>query len=144
MRETIWGIFYGDSLMTDLSNGRGRIDPPWAGYLDLMQEMWRQSGLLGAGAGAEPGELAAAIERYNAEVIATVPEDRLLVWSVTDGWEPLCAFLGIDVPEAPFPNLNDSSQFADRIVDGALLAIKQWREAEIAAAETGDELSARR
>jgi hypothetical protein len=109
-----------------------------------MQEMWRQSGLLGAGAGAEPGELAAAIERYNAEVIATVPEDRLLVWSVTDGWEPLCAFLGIDVPEAPFPNLNDSSQFADRIVDGALLAIKQWREAEIAAAETGDELSARR
>src|SRR5438105_7477889 len=87
MRETIWGVFYGDSLMTDLSQARARIDPAWAGYMDLMQEMWRRSGLLGAGAGAEPGELAAAIDRYNDEVIVAVPEDRLLVWSVADGWE---------------------------------------------------------
>jgi sulfotransferase family protein len=142
MRETIWGVFYGDSLMTDLSTARGRIDPAWAGYIELMMEMWRQSGLLGAGAGAEPGELAAAIERYNEEVIAAVPADRLLVWSVTDGWEPLCAFLEVDVPQAPFPNLNDSRQFAERIIDGALLSIKGWRDAEIAAAEARGELSA--
>jgi hypothetical protein len=143
MRQTIWGIFYGESLMRDLSNARGRVDPAWQGYLELMLEMWRQSGLLGTGAGAGPGELAAAMDRYNQEVIATVPEDRLLVWSVGDGWEPLAAFLEVEAPAAPFPSLNDSHQFADRIVDGSLLVLKQWRDAEIAAAESPDKVSAR-
>jgi len=32
-----------------------------------------------------------------------VPKDRLLEWSVEDGWEPLCKFLGKDVPKEAFP-----------------------------------------
>jgi hypothetical protein len=36
-----------------------------------------------------------------------VPADRLLEFKVTDGWAPLCAFLGVDVPDSPFPRLND-------------------------------------
>jgi len=31
------------------------------------------------------------------------PKDKLLVFSVTEGWEPLCKFLEKDVPEIPFP-----------------------------------------
>lgn len=53
---------------------------------------------------------AKAIARYNAhiaEVKAAVPADRLLVFSVDQGWAPLCAFLGVAVPDAPFPALND-------------------------------------
>lgn len=140
MRDTIWAIWYGDGLMTDLSRARGRIDAPWQGYLDMMEEMWRQSGLLGRGAGAEPGELASAMERYNQEVIATVPEDRLLVWSAAEGWEPLCDFLELPAPETPFPRLNDSQTFAERIIDGAMLAIGKWRESVAAAA--GEQVSA--
>jgi hypothetical protein len=52
----------------------------------------------------------AAIARYNQyveEVKAAVPPDRLLVFSVDQGWGPLCAFLGLPVPDAPFPNVND-------------------------------------
>jgi hypothetical protein len=41
------------------------------------------------------------------QVRAVVPPDRLLVFSVRDGWEPLCAFLGRSVPDTPFPNIND-------------------------------------
>jgi hypothetical protein len=41
----------------------------------------------------------------------------------------LCEFLEIAVPDAPFPRLNDSAQFGERIIDGALLTIKAWREA---------------
>jgi Sulfotransferase domain len=33
-----------------------------------------------------------------------VPADRLLVYEVTHGWEPLCAFLGVPVPDEPFPS----------------------------------------
>jgi len=44
-------------------------------------------------------------EHYD-QVLATIPKDRLLVWKVQDGWEPLCKFLGKDVPNEPFPHAN--------------------------------------
>ncbi len=44
--------------------------------------------------------------RHIEEVKANVPEDRLLVYRVTDGWEPLCRFLGKPVPDIPFPHAN--------------------------------------
>ncbi len=50
-----------------------------------------------------------AIERYLRhidEVKATVPEQRLLVYRITEGWEPLCEFLGRQVPDRPFPHAN--------------------------------------
>ena len=56
----------------------------------------------------------ATTEFYNAwkdEVIANVPEDRLLVFSVKEGWDPLVKFLGVPKPDNPFPNLNDTAQF---------------------------------
>merc|ERR1712223_1318980 len=54
----------------------------------------------------------ASVKYYNdwvEEVKKTVPSDRLLVFSVKEGWEPVCKFLGLPVPEEPFPNVNDSS-----------------------------------
>ena len=42
-----------------------------------------------------------------------VPADRLLVYGVGDGWEPLCSFLGVPVPETPYPRTNSSDEFAD-------------------------------
>jgi hypothetical protein len=56
------------------------------------------------------GDKAKAVARYNAyvgEVKAAVPPDKLLIFKVTDGWEPLCAFLGVAKPNRDFPNLND-------------------------------------
>ncbi|KAK0636121.1 hypothetical protein B0T17DRAFT_483974, partial [Bombardia bombarda] len=35
-----------------------------------------------------------------------VPEEQLLEWTVEDGWEPLCEFLGRPVPDEPFPHVN--------------------------------------
>ena len=58
------------------------------------------------------------IKVYNAhieEVRRVVPADQLLVFDVKEGWEPLCKFLGKPVPEVPFPNVNDSSEFRRRI-----------------------------
>ncbi len=51
-----------------------------------------------------------AIAHYHhhiAEVKAAVPPDRFLVFSADQGWNPLCAFLGVPVPESAFPNVND-------------------------------------
>lgn len=136
MKNTIWGVFYDDVLMRDLSNARARIDPGWNDYIELMKAMWRKSGLLGEmGGGFEPTVLAAAMERHNQEVRDAVPADRLLEWSPAAGWEPLCAFLDVPVPQAPVPHVNDSAVFAGRIVEGSLAVLNAWqaKQAEAAA-----------
>ncbi len=51
--------------------------------------------------------------RHNAEVRATVPADRLLVYQVSQGWQPLCEFLQLPVPDQAFPHLNDRQAFRD-------------------------------
>ncbi len=51
--------------------------------------------------------------KWNAEVVASVPKDRLLVFQAKDGWGPLCEFLGVPVPEdgEPYPWVNDTAEF---------------------------------
>jgi hypothetical protein len=44
------------------------------------------------------------------QVKAAVSADRLLVYSVIEGWEPLCKLLGVPVPPTPFPHKNDRAQ----------------------------------
>ena len=54
--------------------------------------------------------------RSNADVQRHVPADRLLVYDVKQGWEPLCAFLGVPVPEGKaFPHLNETAEFRKAI-----------------------------
>jgi hypothetical protein len=45
-------------------------------------------------------------EQHYERVRRTVPAERLLVYRVQEGWEPLCRFLGVDVPDEPFPRVN--------------------------------------
>ena len=54
-----------------------------------------------------------ALARYQQhidEVIEAVPENKLLLYSVDQGWQPLCEFLGVDVPDTEFPRVNDTAQ----------------------------------
>jgi hypothetical protein len=44
-----------------------------------------------------------------------VPVDQLLIFEVKEGWQPLCQFLGCQVPDAEFPNLNDTNEFNRRV-----------------------------
>jgi hypothetical protein len=54
----------------------------------------------------------AQFERHKQEVIAAIPAPRLLVYDVREGWEPLCAWLGVPVPDTPFPNTNSREEMA--------------------------------
>ena len=51
---------------------------------------------------------------HNAAVKATIPPERLLVFDGAEGWEPLCAFLGVPVPDEPYPNTNSTAEFQAR------------------------------
>jgi hypothetical protein len=45
------------------------------------------------------------------EVRSSFGADRLLTFDVSEGWGPLCSFLGKSVPAISFPQLNSSRQF---------------------------------
>jgi hypothetical protein len=55
----------------------------------------------------------AAYERHNEHVRQIVPEGRLVEWCPGDGWGPICAALGLEVPAAPFPHTNTSAEFRE-------------------------------
>jgi len=53
----------------------------------------------------------AVFNAHNEEVRRTVPPERLLVYEPGDGWEPICAFLGVPVPHTPYPKVNTTDDF---------------------------------
>ena len=53
----------------------------------------------------------AVYERHIDEVQRTIAPERLLVYDVAEGWEPLCGFLGVPIPGVPFPHANTSADF---------------------------------
>ncbi len=57
----------------------------------------------------------AMLAAHEQDVIDSVPTDALLVYDVADGWEPLCAFLDVSVPDEPFPNTNTTSDFRQMV-----------------------------
>ncbi|RUV43710.1 MAG: sulfotransferase family protein [Mesorhizobium sp.] len=64
--------------------------------------------------GGRPQDRAHAIAVYEANieaVLKTVPAERLLVHKLGDGWAPLCAHLGVPVPDEPYPNRNTTKEF---------------------------------
>jgi len=65
----------------------------------------------------------AVFEAHIENVKAHVPADQLLVYQVKEGWDPLCEFLGCDVPTEDFPHLNDTEAFQKRL---RVLHLVRW------------------
>src|SRR5438045_7671756 len=86
-------------------------DPSLPGFVPMVRDMftlfepdWR-----------DDDAAKAAYDRHNAAVRREVPADRLVEWQPGDGWEPLCAALGLDVPDEPFPHVNTTDEFLARL-----------------------------
>ena len=58
-----------------------------------------------------PALFTAAYLRHNDKVRRSIPLPRLLEWRAADGWEPICAALGLPVPDSPFPWRNRRSEW---------------------------------
>ena len=59
----------------------------------------------------------AVFRAYEEEVRRTIAPERLLAYDVSQGWAPLCAFLEVPVPDAPFPRTNTSEEFREKRPD---------------------------
>jgi hypothetical protein len=74
--------------------------------------------------GGRPQDRDHAIAVYEANIRSvkeTVAPERLLVHEAADGWEPLCAFLGVPVPDQPYPSRNNADQFRAAATQSGLL-----------------------
>ncbi|MFJ6837219.1 sulfotransferase family protein [Streptomyces sp. NPDC091209] len=57
--------------------------------------------------------------RHTEDVVRALGADNVLVYDVKQGWEPLCAFLGAEVPDEEFPRANSSEEMRQRIAQAA-------------------------
>jgi hypothetical protein len=89
----------------------GELPPAYQTIFDFADAVVRDRSFGPGFAEMSREQLIEAYERHNASVRESVPADRLLVFDVAEGWEPLCGFLGVDIPNEPFPNINDKAQF---------------------------------
>jgi len=79
------------------------------------EAMWiAVAGLTFDGPYTDPSVTAPGYERHNAHVRAAAPAGRLVHHRPGDGWEPLCAALGLDVPDEPYPHVNSTEEFQAR------------------------------
>jgi hypothetical protein len=83
-------------------------------------------------------EAVEVFNRHIAEVKADVPAEKLLVYRVSEGWQPLCDFLGVPVPDEEFPHINESGDFGE--LSNVLFAERQQALAAERAASAGEEI----
>jgi hypothetical protein len=110
--ETAWGTHEGDSR--DRSAGGTASGARDGGSLKGTRE------------GGSTARLIEAMERHNEAVRRGVPRERLLVWSASEGWEPLCEFFGIPVPDVPFPHLGAGPELFNRVAGSPHAALVEW------------------
>lgn len=60
--------------------------------------------------------------------LQNAPKDKLLVYNVKEGWEPLCKFLDIEVPSTPFPHENVKGVIINTILKENPLFVRIQRE----------------
>ncbi|KAJ7489534.1 hypothetical protein FB451DRAFT_1349737 [Mycena latifolia] len=91
------------------------LDLFWMGKLYRMTKMWIE-GQFGATT-LEKGQQNArkVYQEHYAEVRRVTPKERLLEFKLESGWEPLCQFLGKDIPNVPFPRVNEAAALKSKM-----------------------------
>lgn len=83
------------------------VPPPVAAIFKTMDSLL----VRGVFGGLDRESCINAYRRNNAKVRATIPAERLLVFTPADGWGPLCRFLGVATPAGAFPRSNARDEF---------------------------------
>lgn len=77
-------------------------------------------------------------EKRSSEIARTIAADRLLIYRVSDGWGPLCEFLGVPIPDLAYPNINSRDE--TRKMLSSLMAASGGQMSEEAMGAAGREL----
>ena len=92
--------------------GRDEAPQEMRAWLDMVIGVTAKTGFP---MGLDRDELRQAFESHTRAVTDAIPADRLLIFQVKDGWEPLCDFLGVPKPDVDFPCTNQREEFWDLV-----------------------------
>jgi hypothetical protein len=109
-----WCASFSQTILTILSAPETWPEParPW---LEMVTDVVTKRSL---GGKTGPDELIATFNAHEAAVRAAIAKERLLVFDVRQGWEPLCRFLARPVPSSPFPRTNTKDEFFELVNAG--------------------------
>jgi len=77
-------------------------------WLRMCAELLEQNGIP---PGLDVEGLEKAFAAHVDAVKTAIPPKQLLVFQAKDGWQPLCDFLDVPLPDEPFPRTNDRAEF---------------------------------
>ena len=105
----VWWKSYSQTIAPALQDSA--IPPPLQPWTDMANLIVTEQTFGGRN---DKDHVLSVYNAHNAEVRRVVPANRLLVYDVAQGWEPLCGFLGRPVPATPFPKTNSTAEFQAR------------------------------
>jgi hypothetical protein len=109
-----WADSFGETIYTVMA-GKDQAPPEKRAWLEMAYGVIAKSGFPN---GLDRDGLIKGFIAHNEAVKAAIPADRLLVYQVKEGWAPLCTFLGVPVPDEPFPRTNDRAEFWELVKRG--------------------------
>ena len=56
-------------------------------------------------------------------IMKTVPKDKLVIYNLEEGWEPLAKMLDMEVPDLPFPDINDGKTITLIVMGGYYILV---------------------
>ena len=106
-----WAASFSETIYRLLA-GKDDAPPEMRAWLDMGSTVIAKTGFP---TGLDMQGLSTAFEAHNEAVKAEIPADRLLVYEVKSGWDPLCEFLDVPAPSDPFPRTNNRAEFWDLV-----------------------------
>jgi len=106
-----WWQSASETILRVAQESPPEMPPLRRAWLDMVLEIYKTVYPHGV---TDPEAAKSAYLAHIYRVKAGVPADRLLLWEVSQGWEPICAALNLPVPDEPFPHSNTKEEFKAR------------------------------
>jgi hypothetical protein len=106
--EDLWYKSVQNTLLKQYAGFKKNDNPQWC-EINRLQQLLRGDVLWNAEAAKQH------FREHNEAVQRLIEPASLLVYNVQQGWEPLCQFLSVPVPDVPFPHVNSTRQFQDAL-----------------------------
>jgi len=110
-----WADSFGSTIYK-LVEGRDKAPEKMQDWLEMVNEVLTKTGFP---QGLDRDGLMNGFIAHNKAVRAAIPEEQLLIFQVKDGWEPLCKFLNVAVPNEAFPRTNNREEFWELVKAGS-------------------------
>lgn len=104
-----------EPMWSPVLNFVAMCDPFFVGPVARTHHRWARWWMGAVGKKDMQAKARDVYREHYAMVRRVTPKERLLEYRLGDGWEPLCRFLGKEVPDVPFPKVNDAEVHSEQL-----------------------------